>query len=36
LSPEVFTLVVASGMPVFLKMAYRGGNPQSWILDHRV
>ena len=23
-------------LPVILKMAYRGGNPQSWILDHRV
>ena len=23
-------------LPFFLKMAYRGGNPQSWILDHRV
>jgi FAD-dependent urate hydroxylase len=23
-------------LPLFLKMAYRGGDPQSWILDHRV
>jgi 2-polyprenyl-6-methoxyphenol hydroxylase-like FAD-dependent oxidoreductase len=23
-------------MPAFLKLAYRRGNPQSWILDHRV
>ncbi|WP_051807988.1 FAD-dependent oxidoreductase [Actinoplanes subtropicus] len=23
-------------LPFFLKMAYRSGNPQSWILDHRV
>jgi 2-polyprenyl-6-methoxyphenol hydroxylase-like FAD-dependent oxidoreductase len=22
--------------PIFLKMAYRKGNPQAWILDHRV
>ena len=23
-------------LPLFLKMAYRRGNPQSWIVDHRV
>ena len=33
---EAFAVIRDAMLPAIMKLAYRKGNPQAWILDYRV